>query len=427
VERLELSEVKIDLAMILNLQKEIEPFLRTAKEIYIATALINIPGYNFIKSTIPTECISNYIIGIDLPSTPSVLMELMLSSILGKVNAKIYSSEQTYHPKVYIIRNIDNSLTAFIGSANTTNGGLFSNIEMSIKIDDNKQCEDLIIWFDGLYQKSHLINEVFLEKYRTAYKKAKIRQAVTYSDMSNVTKDLQETIGVTVRAAQFFKGEHFEAFENKYWDDDSSFANEKRSKARERFKQLHYAIYSKFREYSIDNLHCHSHTPNIVSLHYHTPFNSGKIDAMWLQYGYSPNELQASKLLDHPRIQLILRTDHIGIWLVIGKDNSSEKERIALKDKLLNDASFAELFCQQLRQLGGSYWIEPGCEDDTHIDEFESNNELLEFILKDDVSGYFIIGRTYSPTDATLSEDNIIETVLIEFQRLFPIYKMVHI
>ena len=151
------------------------------------------------------------------------------------------------------------------------------------------------------------------------------------------------------------------------------------------------------------------------------------MDAMWLQYGYSPDELKDSSLLAHPRIQIILRHDHIGIWLIVGKNSSSIHERKNLAEHLQNDLGFRELFFQQLKSLGGSYWVQPGGENPKQISEIESADLMNDFLQDEDMSDYFIIGRTYESSDQSLSEEHISETVLLEFQRLYPLYLSIKI
>src|SRR5258706_14273837 len=113
-----------------NLSYDLKTELKKADEIWIAVGLLNNSGLEFILTTIPKTCKLNFIIGIDLPTDPKALSKLL--SLKGKrtINTKILT-EDFFHPKVYIIK-FRKLLTAFVGSANCTMGGLKENIEMSI-------------------------------------------------------------------------------------------------------------------------------------------------------------------------------------------------------------------------------------------------------------------------------------------------------
>lgn len=412
--------------MVSNLAAQLLPLLNTASEVYIASALINRAGFNFIKSNIPDGCVQSYVVGIDLPTSPDVLQEMFDRQL----NSRIFRSNQTYHPKVYLIRCNDGTLHAFVGSSNTTNGGLYTNVEMSIKASD-ETAEDLMIWYRNLYNTAFIINQQFIDRYRLAHGRIRSRAASTYSDVSNLKKLLGETHANSTSNApsntimaqqQFFSIAHHQAYEEPYWYDYSDAANQNRKEVWKRFKELHEMIYARFNEFGIAGMHCHYHPPSIVSHYtYRQGFTNPKMQGMWLHYGYSASELNGSQFLNHPRMQVILHHNDIGIWLVLGKDGGSSSERELLKSRLDQSEAFRNLFFNNVLNLGSSYWIETGGEYKS-VTAFRNATELNEFIQHDDGGDYFIIGRDYSLQDPTLSTDNMAETVLVEFQRLYPVY-----
>lgn len=407
--------------MVKQLHDELVPFLKQAKTLYIASALVNKAGFNFIENHLPADCIRNYLVGIDLPTHPDVLEELMNASLGNKRISKVYHSEKTFHPKVYIIGTDEKKLTAFVGSANTTNGGLSRNIEMSVQINDQQQCKQLIEWFEELFSHGFDITRQFLDKYIATYRRIKVRNAANYSDVTNITNNLHSP-SAQIRSGQFFESFHFDAYQETNWFDYSDPANQNRKVVKENFKRLHNNIYNEFSQYALSNLSCHYHTQNIVSSHlYRKGFNKSKLDAIWLQYGYFGEN---GVMLDHPRVQVILKHNYIGIWFVIGKDNGSANERYLLKENMQNSEHFRTLFYKNLRELGGAYWVSMG-KDEPQISEIENSEDLNILIQNDNLSNYFIIGRDYDPSDDSLSESNIVETVLGEFQRLYPIYDLI--
>ncbi len=415
--------------MISSLESELKIHLPAAKEIFVASALISPKGFDFLKNNLPPSCFCNYVVGIDLPSSPYVLEELMEQNDSSKLNARIYNSSKTFHPKVYILRKQDNSLIAFVGSANTTNGGLSTNIEMTVSIEDSIQCNQLIEWFNSLFNQSSKITQEFLEKYKIAFKKIKRNQAIIRSDITGISNTLNNNTAQPLLniQGQFFKSNHFEAYNPRYYKDYLKPANDRRKLVKNRLQQLHNLIYPQFPAWGLNALNKHYHAQNIVSSHtYRKNFNQPSLESIWLHYGYSKPEMKDASFIDHPRIQVILRWKYIGIWFVIGKDGGCYSERRKLKEDLENSVFFSELFYQEVLNLGGSYWINIGSKK-LNVSEITSRKQLKYFIQTDEYSDYFIVGRDYKIDDLSLSEENIADTVLTEFQRLYPIYKLVHL
>jgi HKD family nuclease len=156
--------------VIYNLSEGLSSLLKTADEIWVAVALLNSDGLNFIQSPLKTTCKENYLLGIDLPTEPNALEKLFQQSFHSNRNIKIYSEKEHFHPKVYLIRT-GKKLTAFVGSGNCTNGGLKTNIELSYLITDGKDCIQIKNWFENLYVKGKPLSTKFLKDYRIKYNK----------------------------------------------------------------------------------------------------------------------------------------------------------------------------------------------------------------------------------------------------------------
>lgn len=151
-----------------NLSKNLKTDLKKADEIWIAVGLLNNGGLQFILDTIPKSCKLNFVVGIDLPTDPKALSKLL--SLKGKqvINAKVLT-EEFFHPKVYIIKS-SRQLTAFVGSANCTMGGLEDNIEMSIGTKDSTVCNSLVQWFEkDLLPNSQPLTADFIKDYKPKY------------------------------------------------------------------------------------------------------------------------------------------------------------------------------------------------------------------------------------------------------------------
>jgi HKD family nuclease len=144
--------------------------IKNADEIWIAVALIKIDGLNFLIDNLKSSCKQNYLVGVNLPTDPESLTKLYKLELSSNINIRLYAESENFHPKLYLIRE-NNNYSAFIGSANCTNGGLFNNIELTVRTNDQIICFEIKDWFFEQYNKSKPLTEKFIEKYRADYLK----------------------------------------------------------------------------------------------------------------------------------------------------------------------------------------------------------------------------------------------------------------
>ncbi|AYO57945.1 hypothetical protein CO230_07305 [Chryseobacterium sp. 6424] len=109
--------------------------------------------------------------GIDLATDP-IVFDSLLDNL--NINARVYQTNFTFHPKVYIFQKLDNSYVAYIGSSNTTNWGLEKNVEMNFQVNDQAECVKLLKWFNEHYERGYIITQDFIEKYKTMYSHIKL-------------------------------------------------------------------------------------------------------------------------------------------------------------------------------------------------------------------------------------------------------------
>jgi hypothetical protein len=111
----------------------------------------------------------------------------------------------------------------------------------------------------------------------------------------------------------------------------------------------------------------------------------------------------------------------VGIWLVFGKDNQgSFFDRQYFQQQMKNPKYRTEFF-NLTTGLSKDYWISVG-QTNEMLTHFQSEAQLTEAVGQDNDRKYFIVGRTYLPGVKSISENNIEETILKEFKRLYPIY-----
>ncbi len=102
-----------------NLGDELILVLSEADEIWVAVALIKDQALEFILGIVRDTCQQHFLVGVDLPTDPSVLRTLQKREKNGFSEALIFNEKVTFHPKFYLIRT-RKTYTLFIGSANMT-------------------------------------------------------------------------------------------------------------------------------------------------------------------------------------------------------------------------------------------------------------------------------------------------------------------
>ena len=392
--------------------------LSGAKCVWIASAMISNSGWRFIQESISNSTVQHFLIGIDLATDPAVFESIMNNL---KINARIYESSFTFHPKVYIIQRTDNSLTAFIGSSNTTSWGLEKNIEMNFQINDHEECQKLIHWFESLFDKGYLVTREFLENYKARFVRSTFHAKQIEIETAEIKKIVLQGEG------QFFSHNDHEVFQEKYHYTETDSLYAIRGAVREKFKKLHKTIFPRFADYGLLDLHHHSHTPDIVSRHYFNQYSGNYINAMWLHYGKSLTQLSKykssddSSFINNIRMQVIIHEDSVGIWLVLGRKGKSRIDRDHFREHM-KDPDFRQRFFIAFQNLAGRYWINiPGAPVSKDV---KDANQLAEIVSKETIDDYFIIGLDINWPSSDLSTENIAETVLKEFRILYPLYEL---
>ncbi len=400
--------------------------LRSAKNIYIATALINTYGYSIIKENLRGDAVLKLLIGINLPTDAKVL-KIAFESESPYHLSRIFNGRDYFHPKVYLMQFNDGTMKGYVGSANTTKGGLSGNVEMNIAVTDQAGCEELLDWFNEMWELGGVINEVFLGKYRQTIKNINQRIYSTKADvarlktlLTNVTPQVEHNNSSPL---QFFKQEHYDAYAVNNELDHSVIADQRRYEVKLKLRELDNRIFPLFGNYGLVELHRHSNGSNRISHHqFRKGFNKKEQRSIWLHYGYDKSEFENS-FGDHPRMQVILHNYDVGVWLVVGKDNGSYHERTRFKNKLISDDNFRDYIFKLFLDLGDIYRICINGQN-KRISDFLNSEELSSFLMKDQMRHYFMISREFSPSDPEISDDSIQQLVLEEFKRLYQLYRI---
>ena len=402
--------------------------LKQAVEAWFALALVSEEGYSFLQAILPDECKQYFLVGVNLPTSPIVLRHLQRNK---EFHSRIFKSSQTFHPKLYLVKKKNGKFVAFVGSSNATTGGFENNIEINYKIEDQKHCFELKDWFEKLYDQSNEIDDSFLRRYEEIYLRRRRRTIEDRNDLAKVFADEipienNDLINLVFDGLYFKRWDYF-IFSQKYWIDYTPEVVKRREVVREKLRAIHFKIYSRFVEYDITDLHVHNRDRNITSLIEHTHWNKRERNAIWLHYGKSKSERDLysnNSFLNQIRIQVIIRSNLLGVWLVVGKDNGSLQDREHFQKKLQNE-DYQELIFNLIQGLGTGYQIEISAVGVLNSEDVKSKLELINFLKQDDISDYFIIRRDYPPNDIRLAKNQIHETILNEFAKLYKLYDVI--
>lgn len=405
-----------------NIKSKLETELYNASSLWIASAMISYSGWDFIQKAIPPTVTQFYLIGVDLATEPKVFESILSKS---EINARIYESQFTFHPKVYLIKKNDDTFTAFIGSSNTTKWGLEKNIEMNFQVNDQKECRKLLDWFESLYTDGYIITDDFIKDYKARFVKADIKVKEIEKEAKEVKKEISKNKG------QFFSKNHHKIFNKKFHRVNRLDLQRIRKEVRDKFRELHLNIYSQFSSYGLTDLHCHHQSREIVSRHFFNKFSGNYINAMWLHYGKSQLQLQKytskDKSINKPdsfinniRIQVIIHENSLGIWLVLGRNNGSKIDRYHFRKQMTNPKIRKDFF-DAVKKLGSEYWLNVS---KTSLNEINTSDELWGETQKESIDEYFIIGCDIDWLDKRLSNVNISKTILDEFKKLYHLYEI---
>lgn len=390
---------------------------------YIAVGMVTDDKFDFFMRNVSPKANIALITGIHLPTPPKVLQKLKESNF---VRAKAYT-RKFFHPKLYLFKT-NNDWIAFVGSGNFTNGGWHENEELFIKITDQIICQKLKEKFDSWFDEAVDITNKFLEVYSQIYFANLPKQKELQSNTKQLLDLLNNTFNINNIdfSGQFFIKSDHQAFEPGKTHLETVEILGERSEVRRRLFELNDLLVAAFpREWSIyphyENEHIVAHIEN----HFHHDFN---VKALWIAYGRNRQELKeygdwATPLL-FMRMQVIVRYNEIGIWLMPGKQGAGQidRENFALR---MREIQFRSTFFNLIKKLGDSFWIEIAGDIKPVLD-FETPEALWEFTTHDNWRNYyFTIGKNFKLGTAELSKTNIVETILDVFGRFIPIYNLI--
>jgi len=419
------------LKKILRLESEFKNFIRKADEICIAVAMLTDYGLQLFDHR-DEDCAFEILVGYDLPTQPSALQKLIDDGI----ETKIYDvKKQFFHPKLYLFR-IDENWTAFLGSGNCTKGGLRTNIELSLKIEDPDAVQELLDWLETYYKLGTTLEQEWLDEYSLFYAERSDKE----KELQSITKQFKKATGVTKGkvalsdydfTGQFFTFKHYDAFTvpKPILDEPGPIAE--RLEVRSKLEELHNRIHPLMDKKGW-KVYPHHQSQHLTSSFRHNERASSSLNAIWLHYGRSEEELKQYKevfvddmtSLYHMRLEILILKDYLWVELRVGKKDGSYPDRHYIKKQIEANNGFVENYYKLIKKLDSSFTIDVSGEE-LPVNDFKDITDLKEFTLKDNPKFYYFrIGRIYKPDDKAISESNIATTVINDFEKLYPIYQL---
>lgn len=157
---------------------DLDNSILSAKEVRIATAFAHQTGWKLLKGALKSTPAEVYLLaGIDFCQTEPSVLEDWISEDFVHASTYIYHGKAVFHPKIIIVSNSTSGKSfVILGSGNMSKGGFVTNIECNIYIDDVKQVNELISWYEAMLKnpkETINITAKFIEYYKPKYEKSR--------------------------------------------------------------------------------------------------------------------------------------------------------------------------------------------------------------------------------------------------------------
>jgi hypothetical protein len=395
-----------------------EKLLQQVEHCYIATAAISEPGFDFIRSRIPTKSKMEIVTGLEMPTSPAVLQRIW-RNYQGRITLNIYTRNR-FHASVYIFDLPYRKSVAFVGSGQFTLDGIKDSEELFYKITDSKEIENLKSWFIGYYEFAQPLTEALIAEYEWRYPLLKRR---AYASELEKKQFLALTTGgfswdhIKFKL-QYFKKEDYLTFSSNKAQFNTPQLQEERAVVLNKLVALHELIKDDLRKLG---LHADSNPDAVISSPDPDEHADSQLRSMWITYGRSSQELlkyaQPTILADLMHVKIMIGQNDVSIYLVVGTPGTAVADREYFK-RMMGDAEYRKQTLKLLSGLGAGYWIEVACER-KNADGFPTEDALWEFTKADQGMYFdFLIGRNYAPDSVDIKSETIASSIVKESSKL---------
>jgi NAD-dependent DNA ligase len=115
--------------------------------------------------------LGEFLVGTDMPTHPDAIKSLrdLQDEYPKTFKLKRFQSPERriLHSKLYVFTSSKKEVAAIIGSSNLTSGGLGTNYEANVFLDEGRSLKDLLAYFQQLFGGAygHIIDPSWLDKY----------------------------------------------------------------------------------------------------------------------------------------------------------------------------------------------------------------------------------------------------------------------
>lgn len=206
-------------AFVVGLPKDfnLTEVLRKATSIKLATAFAQLKGWHHFGNGVKFGQASVSLLTGKwfFQTQPALLWEWRnLALDNDRITAKLATDATHFHPKVLIVQsNGTQPDFAIVGSGNLSQGGLHTNTECSLYVDNARAIEELTDWFECQFASASKLTPQLIKKYTLSYTSNRARVEAVEKAEERVTKELasidKATItqwnGLVNRAKEYFQ------------------------------------------------------------------------------------------------------------------------------------------------------------------------------------------------------------------------------
>lgn len=398
------------------------------EKVYVAVGMITDRMFDFAMRKLRGCDDINIVVGVHMATPPDLMKRLKEYTDEGKIKAQIFL-DKYFHAKLYIFQLQRNSWIAFVGSGNFTSGGWMENEELFVKITDPVACKELLAVFDKWAVLSRPITDKFIDIYSqsfvaNAHRAKDTRKSI--SDMIDSLTDVFNIENIDFRGQFFSKDDHL-AFQPGITHLDTKEVLDRRMLVRNKLYRLNELVSPLLpRAWAVHPHYIPEYIVSHIETKFHHEFN---VKGLWVGYGRNKEELKKYGNIDATplhfmRMQVIIRYDSVGIWLMPGKEGGGQIDREWML-RSIEEPGYLGHFYNLLTNLGENYWIEVAGEE-RHANAFGSPQSLKDFLLRDNWRYYYLtLGRDYAVGSPFLLENRFVSTVIEDFTKFQPLYELI--
>lgn len=425
------------------------------KRVRIVSAFFSEYGLNLLKQLINNNKLDKENIEICLSAEFASKDAVKLLESLSYLATTYIVFKNKLHAKAYLFEKKDGQLEFIHGSANFTQGGFKTNLEL-VTLQQNSDIPKVTIhsFFDYCKNQGELVTEEVIEFYRENEQvlrnaeesqqrvQKKLREFVQREDLIQESDyNLEE---------YYFNYQDYETFFPRNVSIKTNEIKQRRLEVKKKMLALHSALQPYMKNL---NLHPHWNANNVTSLIEPSHFNHHRVSWLGIRYGKKSYEVQElNKGLEkswNKQKQSFRNDETMGFQkhACIQFSISGDKFEIILFHAVAHDAvdrmhvwglidegkyEVLQNITQEIENLKGKgfVWYITDARNDTLIDKFEIDKrdatEFLKFYKENDQPGYeSFCSYKLSPNDEVMkNKKEIVKLVLRKTKQLLPLYKI---